>query len=161
MHPHMGGVLHLKILVFSDSHGDTTTMKQMVLREKPQHIIHLGDCVEDAAHLEPLGLPLTQVKGNCDFRSHLPAILTPELEAVRFYVTHGHLQGVKSGYLRAIYSAMETQAQVLLFGHTHRAICFQEQGLWVMNPGACNSHGSYGVVLLENGTVECQVKSVT
>jgi hypothetical protein len=68
---------------------------------------------------------------------------------------------VKSGYLRAIYSALEAQAQVLLFGHTHKALCFQENGLWVLNPGPCNPRGSYGVVLLDRGAVECQVKSVT
>jgi hypothetical protein len=161
MQPRLGGVPHLKILVFSDSHGDAATMERIVSQESPQHIIHLGDYVEDPAGLKTRQIPLTQVKGNCDFCSDLPEILTLELENVRFYVTHGHLQGVKSGYLRAIYSALEAQAQVLLFGHTHKALCFQENDLWVLNPGPCNPRGSYGVVLLDQGAVECQVKSVT
>lgn len=59
-----------------------------------------------------------------------------ELEGKRILMTHGHRYGVKSGYLRAVYAAKEQQADILLFGHTHRAECFQEEGLWVLNPGA-------------------------
>ena len=38
----------MKLLVVSDSHGVLTGMEQAVLREQPDLIYHLGDCVRDA-----------------------------------------------------------------------------------------------------------------
>ena len=69
-------------------------------------------------------------------------------------MTHGHRYGVKSGYLRAIYAAREQQADLLLFGHTHYAECFQEGPLWVLNPGAARN-GSYGIITLSQDGMEC------
>ncbi len=132
-------------------------MQWALLREKPDHLLHLGDYVSDPKRLE-LTIPLTQVPGNCDFRSNLPAILTPTFQGVKLYMTHGHLHQVKSTYLRAVYAAQEAGARILLFGHTHRPVCFQEQGLWVMNPGACG--GTYGVISLSGDSVTCCVKSI-
>ncbi len=150
----------MKILVFSDSHGDTAGMRRAVKNEHPDHIFHLGDCVRDTESLKPFGIPITQVAGNCDPRGAAPAILTPEFEGVRIYMTHGHLHGVKYQYDRAIYAALAEDAQVLLFGHTHLAECCPEAGLWILNPGACSTRlGSYGILELESGRICCSVRS--
>lgn len=133
-------------------------MRRVLRRESPDHVIHLGDCVRDAQGLSDI--PLTQVPGNCDYGFPLPEVLTPTLASVRLYMTHGHLHGVKTTYQRAIYAALEANAGVLLFGHTHRPECFLERGLWVLNPGACNARGSYGVLQIQDGSVSCRVKSV-
>lgn len=63
-------------------------------------------------------------------------------------------------YMRAIYAAREAEADILLFGHTHRPDCFQQQGLWIMNPGACGLGGTYGVIDLSGDDVRCCVKCV-
>ena len=59
----------MKYLVLSDSHGNVDNMVRAVEREKPDGIIHLGDCWRDAEELHELfpRLPLEQVPGNCDF----------------------------------------------------------------------------------------------
>ncbi len=150
----------MKIIVFSDSHGDTRSMEEVLRRETPDQILHLGDCVRDAQRLDTGGVPLLQVAGNCDYGVSVPSILTPVFQGVRVFMTHGHLHGVKTSYLRAIYAAQEAEAAILLFGHTHRAECFVREGLWVMNPGACNSYGSYGVIRITADGPSCCVKSV-
>jgi len=33
----------MKILIFSDSHGDVETMVQVIEKENPETIVHLGD----------------------------------------------------------------------------------------------------------------------
>ena len=151
----------MKLLVFSDSHGTLSTMEQAIVRERPDHILHLGDCVRDARSIEAkFALPLTLVPGNCDYGSQLPEILTPVFCGKKIYMTHGHLHGVKMMYMRAVYAAMEAGADILLFGHTHRPDCFQEQNLWVMNPGACGRDGSYGVIALTGEEISCCVKHI-
>lgn len=152
----------MKLLVFSDSHGVLTSMEQAVDREHPDHILHLGDYVRDARKIDAMfDIPLTLVPGNCDYNCREPEILTPVFCGKKFYMTHGHLHGVKMMYMRAIYAAMEAEADILLFGHTHCPECFQEQGLWVMNPGACGIGGSYGIIELTGDSISCCVKRVS
>jgi Predicted phosphoesterase len=60
----------MKILVLSDSHGDKKRMAGSVRTEKPDMIIHLGDCISDFKALteEFPGIEAYGVKGNCDLR---------------------------------------------------------------------------------------------
>ena len=50
-------------------------------------------------------------------------------------------------------------AQAALFGHTHSALCVQEDGLWLLNPGSCGSYGgSVGVIETENSQItSCKI----
>lgn len=134
-------------------------MERAVLRESPDHILHLGDHLKDAdAIRQKFSIPITAVPGNCDRQSGA-LILTPEFLGHRLYMTHGHLHGVKTHYQRAIYAALEAEAELLCFGHTHQPECFYTHGLWVMNPGACGTLGTYGVVELTPDHISCQLKS--
>lgn len=151
----------MKLLIFSDSHGCLSTMEQAVLTERPDHILHLGDHLRDAAAIrERFSVPVTAVPGNCDGLLNEPAVLTPEFQTKRIFMTHGHLHGVKLQYQRVIYAALEAEADILLFGHTHRPECFSERGLWVMNPGACGPCGTYGVIEITPDHITCQLKGV-
>ena len=54
--------------------------------------------------------------------------------------------------------ARQAGADILLFGHTHQAYAERlEDGLWVMNPGSCQSwdRTTYGVILLEKTDTLC------
>lgn len=151
----------MKIIVFSDSHRELEGMRQVIGREKPDYVFHLGDHDTDAEQLSrdfPL-LPVTMVRGNCDGWSDTPKTLCFVLGGVRFFLCHGHTLGVKSGYLRAEYAALEKNADVLLFGHTHEAYyaCEELGGrrLHVLNPGS-SGYGwepSYGRIVADRGTI--------
>lgn len=146
----------MKLLVFSDSHGVLDTMIWAVEHYRPDRVLHLGDCCADFTDLRQRfpEIPMDGVPGNCDYGVQDAPTRFLELEGVRIMMTHGHRYGVKSGYLRIVYAAREQQADILLFGHTHRAECFREGALWVMNPGAAGT-GCFGIITLTQENAEC------
>lgn len=125
---------------------------------RPDQVIHLGDLLDDAqevAYAYPK-LPFCTVPGNCDGWTTQPLKKQIVLAERSILLSHGHLWGVKRGYDAAIADARTCGAHVLLFGHTHKALCQQlEDGLWMMNPGA--SRSSYGMIEIEGGTLLCTV----
>ena len=148
----------MKILVFSDSHRFLSGMVQAIEEEKPDQVIHLGDLMSDAEELawRFRKLPICMVPGNCDGWSTTLPIKRITLQGRTFLLSHGHLWKVKSGYDVAIAEGRKAGADVLLFGHTHKAYCQQlEDGLWVMNPGA--SRTSYGSIVLEGDQISCSL----
>ena len=68
---------------------------------------------------------------------------------------------MKNGLLRFQYAAMEQQAQVALFGHTHIPYCEDMGELWLLNPGACGGRTpTYGLIHMDNGKVTCEIKDL-
>ena len=147
----------MRILVLSDSHSALCFMRLCVARVKPDAVVHLGDHYDDAEVLaeENQHLIVHQVPGNCDrgrCRLHTPQILDYPIGGVRLYMTHGHLHHVKSGIGGLLADARRSNAQAVLYGHTHRADCHQEQdGLWVLNPGSCGSFGGTAGIIETDG----------
>lgn len=149
----------MNILVFSDSHRSIAGMYTAIEQHHPHQVIHLGDLIDDAqemAHAYPK-LPFCMVPGNCDGWSMAPLKRQITLEGVSILLSHGHLWGVKRGYEAAIADARACGAGILLFGHTHKALCQRlEDGLWVMNPGA--SRTSYGLIEIDGGAARCSIQ---
>ena len=150
----------MKLLVFSDSHGNLSHMEQAVVAERPDGILHLGDVVRDAQRLAQRfsDLPLEYVYGNCDGCESGPEterVLT--VEGFRILMMHGHTRGVKWGVERAVLAAQEAEAQVLLFGHTHRPLCDRSGALWILNPGSCRGplFWTYGLITIQDGRLRC------
>lgn len=153
----------MRILVFSDSHGSVETMTYITATEHPDHIIHLGDHVRDADRLAERfpDIFVTRVAGNCDHLTMCSEYLVREFCGVRFFLTHGHAHGVKSGLLRLAYASMEAEADVALFGHTHRALHEVRDGIVFFNPGSCSTpSGSYGVITITDGCPTFEIKSL-
>ena len=129
-------------------------METSIEIEKQECIIFLGDRVSDFLLIcdNYPGISLFIVAGNCD-KSGSPSgfsekIIT-DISGVRFYITHGHNEHVKTGYMKLIYEALEADASIALFGHTHLSCKNRFSDLDLLNPGSI-SCGSYGVVLLED-----------
>lgn len=155
----------MKILIFSDSHGELSNMEAAVEREKPDYIFHLGDHDRDAEELawKYPDVAVTAVCGNCDDRGDSPVTRLIHLGGRRFFLCHGHTYGVKSGILRAAYAALEQQADVLLFGHTHTPYYEQtsDSGLILINPGTCGygPSASCGRIILQGGRIDVSLIS--
>lgn len=145
----------MKILVVSDSHGAVDAMRLAVEREQPDALLFLGDCLHDAEGLQRsfTKLPVETVPGNCDWGSLDEPERLIELDGVRILMMHGHTRGVKYDGTRAYYAAKEMGADVLLYGHTHRAMVDYDGTLYTMNPGSIRDTGTYGVLMIENGKV--------
>lgn len=145
----------MKYLVLSDSHGNVDNMARAVEKTRPDGIIHLGDCWRDAEALHRLypAIPLEQVPGNCDLGrfEDLERILI--LHDTRVLIAHGHTMNVKYGLLRAQYRALEQNAAILLFGHTHIPLVDASTRPMLLNPGAIGDsrRPTYGTLEWKDG----------
>ena len=127
----------MKILVFSDSHGDVDSMAGIISKEKPDQVLHLGDHERDARALQARfpALDFRLVSGNTDIAPEAQTEQVFEADGVRFFMTHGHVYGVKNGLLRLKLKAQSVGAALALFGHTHQPLLEQSGGVWLLNPG--------------------------
>lgn len=155
----------MKILVMSDSHSGMSFMRFAIKAVKPDAVVHLGDYYDDGETLaeENPHLVFHQVPGNCDrYRSYQirPETLCYDVCGVRLFMTHGHNHRVKMGLYSLLLDARAEKAQAVLYGHTHQADCYMEEGgLWVLNPGAAGSSGgSVGMIeTAENKIIACRI----
>lgn len=141
-------------------------MRQVILREQPDTVIHLGDHDYDAELIgrEFPQLPLIRVRGNCDGWSDTPLTLTIVLGGVRFFLCHGHTYGVKGGLLRAVYAAKENKADILCFGHTHEPLLDEtDEETILLNPGSCGYgwRPSYAVLTIDGGRIVPEIRYIT
>jgi len=152
----------LKILVVSDSHGNKDSILEAVAFESPGLLLHLGDYDRDCAavELEYPDLLVRSVKGNSDHSSSGLNVDEFVINGKRFYMTHGHLFGVKTGFSSIINAAMSKEVDVLLFGHTHFPYYTMMEELSVINPGSISmNERTYAVLEFKNGAVTCEIKS--
>lgn len=159
----------MEILVISDTHKNIDRVIHLLEGEHNfDHIIHLGDHVRDAVDIESIfGIPVTYVSGNCDYyeagAAHEQMLTFGEH---RILLTHGHMYQVKSTLhlLRKIID--EGRANIVLFGHTHRAMIeYYENGI-IMNPGSISlprdGNASFGVINIDkNGKVHVNVARIS
>lgn len=147
----------MKILVLSDSHSALGFMRRCVQWAKPDALIHLGDHYGDGEVLaeEYPHIPVHQVAGNCD-RGRCPfnarEMLCYKVCGVMLFMAHGHNHHVKYGIGAITADARRMGAAAALYGHTHQADCHRDDdGLWVLNPGACGSFGGTAGLIETDG----------
>jgi putative phosphoesterase len=156
----------MKILIFSDSHGNIDPMMASIEAESPDAIIHLGDHITD---VERLGerypqLPIYSVLGNTDRRREGEWTQHIELSGKRILLTHGHtfLEGkeVKTFFegITNLFRSAYDSADIILFGHTHEPFLNCCNGKWIMNPGCASE--TYGVLKIEDDKVQWRVQEV-
>ena len=162
------GGMFLRIVVFSDSHGHYGNMGNIAKKEKNASLfVHLGDGERDTVGFDT-DIPTKEyicVRGNCD-TGHTPTERLLEFSGKRLFITHGHMYGVKDGLERLTYRALELNADVVLFGHTHEGFGSYDSArkLYLLNPGSISlpKYGkspTYGVVeLTASGVVTSVVK---
>ena len=152
----------MKIAVFSDSHGHPDVMIRAIEQSTPDMIIHLGDGDTDVSRIEKQfpNIPLKAVRGNCDFGSDLPESELFSVGAIKIFITHGHIYGVKKVLSPLIDEANGRDADIVMYGHTHIANCSVSGGIYVLNPGTCglSFSKSYAEVVIDvKGEVHCQI----
>lgn len=158
----------MKIFVFSDSHGNTLFMNDILSREKGNydHIIHLGDHCTDTRYIEPIiGItPMISIIGNNDSyyaRHEYSEEKVVELYGKRFFICHGHKYCVKQNFDLITKKAETECCDIVLFGHTHSA-CVEKRGsIHLFNPGSIGSisanGNSYGVITIECNDVKFEI----
>ena len=158
-----------KILVISDNHGYTHQLREVIDRELPFDLfLHCGDGECQKSEYERLLPPLMAsiyLKGNCDSLPFRP-MARFALEGVEILAVHGHKQAVKQDDSVLEYEAVKQNAQLICYGHTHRAEIRETDGRTFVNPGSFIGYHSptrstYAVVEVEAGQViRAEIKPV-
>ncbi len=127
-----------KILVVSDTHRKDENFYRVVEKESPVNlIIHCGDTEGSETQMQQLaGAPMRIVRGNNDFFCSLPDEQVFEVWPHTFFVTHGHRYLVNMGSDEVQREAFSRGADVVIYGHTHRPIAAEIDGMYVFNPGS-------------------------
>lgn len=128
--------------------------------------IHLGDgAVEAKAAAKKYGENrVLYVSGNCDLGTRTSDEGIMEIGGRTIFFTHGDRYHVKSGIDRLLDEARLRGADIVLYGHTHEAICDYENGIYVMNPGSLTfprcGGPSYGIIDLDENFVRMKLMEV-
>lgn len=125
----------MKILVMSDTHGDSLVINQVIKHVgSVDAIFHCGDSELDTFH-ESLN-SVYVVRGNCDFDSSFPNEVITEIKGTKIYMAHGHLLQVKNTMIPIKLRAQEAEADVVLFGHSHILGAELLDNILFLNPGS-------------------------
>ncbi len=122
----------MRVGLISDTHG-LMRPEALIALHGVDEILHAGDVggAHIIAALEAIA-PVRAVYGNTDPPEDLPGSINCTIAGVRIHVSHGHEVGSPTPeQLVSRYTA-----DVIIYGHTHRAVVQQVRGTLVINPGA-------------------------
>ena len=122
----------MKVLICSDSHTRLDYFQKVMDIEEPEMVIFAGDHSTDAIDMALVysEIPFKIVKGNTDYYDYdTKDTEIFELNGKKIFLTHGHLYGVKS-------TMKEIEADICIFGHTHREYTNEKNDIIYLNPGA-------------------------
>lgn len=153
----------VRIGVLSDSHGNIANLQDAVI--KLNHlgvdaVFHLGDYVRDAQKIKVwCHKPVYSIKGNCDINSPNGLNFARiKFEKKVVFATHGHLYNVKQDIDSLYYEAEQKNADIVLFGHTHRKLLLRKNNILMMNPGSLiggrySEAPSYGCIEIKDNNI--------
>lgn len=128
----------MKVLIVSDTHGRDGNLEIAVAQEAPfDMLIHCGDVEGREFFIQALvECPCHIVSGNNDFFSDLPREEEIVLEGKKIFVTHGHYYGVSMDLSGVVDEAADRNCQAVFFGHTHKPVIMEKDGVLAINPGS-------------------------
>lgn len=148
----------MKVLVLSDTHGNLE--KEYLNKIKRDNnfdmLIHCGDCCKDLKYIiNQIGISkYINVCGNCDFNRSEKDIEKVQICGKSIIITHGHVFDVKRDLDKLKYYAENENADIVLFGHTHRAYSCYDNGILYFNPGSTclptYGNRSYGIITIDD-----------
>ena len=147
----------MRVLIVSDTHGRLTALDRAL--EEAGHIdmfIHLGDVEGGEEYINAVvDCEKHLVKGNNDFFSDLPREEEFNIGRYKAFISHGHPYYVSLDpeYIRE--EGESRNADIIMFGHTHRPFFEQKNGITVLNPGSLSfprqegRRGSYMIMEID------------
>ncbi len=151
-----------KILVLSDTHRSVGAAAD-IIRSMPDisAILHAGDCTCDAEELRELfpKIPIYYVRGNNDWFSDAPDSLVIKIGGTTIFLTHGHNERVKHELTLStlIKRGENCGADLIVFGHTHKAYNDPSGKIAVLNPGSITYGGTYATAEIDGGRIKTAI----
>ena len=159
----------MKILVVSDTHGKNDNYLKIVEKEqKLDMVIHLGDFEGSEYTIEKAaGCPVEFVLGNNDFFSDFLSEKTLQIGKYCVMITHGHQYYINLGSEMLKTEAIVQEADIVMYGHTHRPVIDISDKIIAINPGSLsyprqeNRKPSYIIMEIDDaGEVHFELKYV-
>lgn len=156
----------MHIAVMSDTHRNNSMIDKACSHvNDADMVIHLGDNVEDINEIESkYHGEIISVRGNCDFMTTSPLERIEIIAGKKFFITHGHEYGIRYDLNRLKYRAMEVEADIVLFGHTHIPIITNELGILFINPGSVSlsrkGPNSLALIDINDGKISANIKKI-
>ena len=157
----------MRILVISDTHGRHSAFDK-ALKEAGNidALVHLGDTEGGEDYIEAVcGCPAYVLAGNNDFFSDNLREMEVVFGTKKAFMTHGHYYYVSLGPERIIEEGKMRNADIVMFGHTHKPFLEMIDGMIVLNPGSLSyprqegRKGSYIMMEIEpDCDVKCEIK---
>ncbi|WP_294702322.1 metallophosphoesterase family protein [uncultured Flavonifractor sp.] len=146
----------MKLAILSDTHG---LLRPQVLEhlKNADAILHGGD-INKQSVVDELRqyAPLYVVRGNNDkeWAEEIPHDLTVDLGGVTFYMVHNKKE----------LPAKVDGVDVVVFGHSHKYVQEEKDGLLWLNPGSCGPrrfHQEITMMMAEVGEGKIQVEKIS
>jgi putative phosphoesterase len=154
----------MKVLAFSDSHGASGLIEEMLLREKDcQTVFFLGDGMSETERIMARypDRKFICVRGNNDWHSTADTEAYKYIDGVTVMSCHGHKFNVRFALRDLLTAAKGVRANIVLYGHTHKSGMYNDPvtGICAINPGAlCD--GKYCVLTIEKGGFDIDFKTI-
>ena len=150
----------MRILVFSDSHGDSESMEKVIKRFYPDAVIYLGDGIDDFFILEKEfpHAKFYNVAGNIDDKGDVARL--ERFEDVAIYMSHLESFAKIKADREHVFEAMKLNAKIILYGHTHVPELFVYRGITFMNPGTISKTfglRTFGMIDLIDDDYLCEI----
>lgn len=164
--------MNTNILILSDTHGNSDLITEVLRKCRPDILLYAGDGLRDLTYCD-IPCPLYAVRGNCDWSTPPLSCVGGEIldeltcthDGVKILLMHGHTRHVKSGLALAVKQAVETDADILVFGHTHMPLHMTlmphgthdfadilTKPLHIFNPGSLREYPhSFGTITIRDG----------
>lgn len=128
----------MRIGVVADSHGTLYRLdRTLSLMGELDMIIHLGDYYKDIIKVnEKYKKDIIYIRGNNDYNQEVPLDKVIDVEGKRIFLTHGHNYSVYYDLFKLQLKAQEENADIALYGHTHRQSREDYNGVMYLNPGS-------------------------
>lgn len=160
----------MNIMVVGDDHGadifGEAYDQALVTYGHIDAVIHTGDSERDSDeyYRKICGMSINGVCGNNDFNG-TPLSILLKMGGKRIFVTHGHKYGVYMGVQSLYYAGMEKEADIIIYGHTHRADHISVRGVDIINPGSLGGIRSgccsYAVIIIDlEGNVQIKFNQI-
>lgn len=134
----------MKYLVVSDNHGVESYLEDIKSKWMGQvdYFFHCGD--SELSPEDDIWSTFQVVRGNCDYFQEYDDMKLIDTKEDKVLLTHGHLFGVNTSFDRLIYKAEESEATIILYGHTHQLFSTMVDDKLLLNPGSISQpRGKY------------------
>ncbi len=129
----------MRVLIISDTHGRHTAFDRAIIGSWKRLIIWCISGIQRAGedYIEAFcGCPAYILAGNNDFFSRNLREMEIYFGKKKAFMAHGHQYSVSLGVERILDEGRSRNADIVMFGHTHRPYLKKFGDITVLNPGS-------------------------